>query len=398
MSSRRLLASLLMAAQLAGLIPAPALAQPPAPGVQTPLPQDSTERGLWMQADELERDLKKSPFVIRDPELNQYVRGVLCRTVGQSCENVRLYVLRSPEFNAAMMPNGTMLVFSGLFLRVQSEAQLAAILGHEYTHFTNRHSVRGFKDVKAKANAAQILSVLPVPGVAAVAAISLAQLTLIGSAFTFSREMEREADAGSIPLMAQAGYDPAEAHRIWEQIRAEADATAAARNTKSRKDKNGGMFATHPSSAERLEALKSLAATQPQNGSAVVGRETYHRALLRHWPDFVDDQIKLNDLGGTDLLLDRLASASGWTPPLLFARGELYRARGTAADLVKAAEFYRQAVASVEAPAEAWRGLGLALMRAGQPQDGRAALKTYLELRPDAKDRAMIVMLAGEQS
>ena len=43
-------------------------------------PQDADERGLWMQVEDAERRLKGSNFVIRDPALNAYVRGVFCRT------------------------------------------------------------------------------------------------------------------------------------------------------------------------------------------------------------------------------------------------------------------------------------------------------------------------------
>jgi predicted Zn-dependent protease len=397
MTGRKLLASLLIAAHVATVAALPVLAQADRPASAPIQPEDKIERGLWLRAEDLERELKGSPFVMRDERLNKYVRDVFCRTVPDHCSSVRIYILRSPEVNAATMPNGVMLVFSGLLLRLQNEAQLAAILGHEFTHFSNHHALRIHRDLKTKANAATVLSVIPVPGLGAVAAISLAQIALIGSAYTFSREMEREADAGSVPLLARAGYDPIEAHKFWAQIRAEADATAAARNTQSRKDKGGGIFATHPGSAERLDNLKQLAAGQQVGPDPVVARNAYYNALIDHLPDFVDDQIKLNDLGGTDLLLTQLAGVAGWTPALLFARGELYRARGTPGDLAKAAGFYREAVASPTAPNEAWRGLGLALLRSGQENEARSALKAYLERRPDAKDRAMIAMLAGEQ-
>jgi hypothetical protein len=112
------------------------------------------------------------------------------------------------------------------------------------------------------------------------------------------------------------------------------------------------------------------------------------------WPQLVDEQIKLNDFGGSDWLLRELA-ADGWTPDLLYARGELYRTRGRREDLQRAAVFYRQALTG-DAPVEAWRGLGLVLLRSGDAAAGQGALKTYLEGKADATDRAMIAMLAGQ--
>jgi TPR repeat protein len=80
---------------------------------------------------------------------------------------------------------------------------------------------------------------------------------------------------------------------------------------------------------------------------------------------------------------------------LQYARGELYRARGTPADLTQASDFYRKAIALGDAPAEAWRGLGLSLLRSGAADEGKIALKDYLKKRPDASDKAMMLMLAG---
>ncbi|WP_375426843.1 M48 family metalloprotease [uncultured Sphingomonas sp.] len=351
-------------------------------------PDDKDERGLWMQADEAERRLKASNFVIRDAALNEYIRSVLCRTVGdKECGATRVYVTRTPYFNASMMPNGVMQVWSGLFLRVRDEAQLAAVLAHEYAHYKERHSLRLFRNIKSKTNAVAFLSILPVGGLAA-GAIGAAQLGMIGSVFGFSREMERDADAASVTAMTAAGYDPNAAPGIWRQINAEAEATAAAR--KRRKRSEGGMFASHPPSAERIAALDAQAAGR----AGELGADRYRAALAPFWADFIDDQVKINDFGGTELLLAQLAGGR-WTPDLLYARAELYRARGAAGDYERAVGFYESALAAGTAPAEAHRGLGLCYLRVGQAVRGKASIGRYLEIKPGASDRAMMTMLTG---
>ncbi len=351
-------------------------------------PQDKDERGLWMQMEEYERDLKHSNFVIRDPALNAYVRDVFCRTVGQTeCKDVRIYLMRTAYFNASMAPNGLMQVNSGLFLRLRDEAQFAAILGHEYAHYRNRHSIQLFRSAKKNFAVAMVMGAFGVVG-------QLASLGVIGSVFSFSRDMEAEADAGSIPMMASAGYDPHAASLVWEQLRAEMDATAVAREKKSRKDKDRGMFATHPPTAERMATMKTMADKAVVAGTADNRRGAYMQTLAPFWADFVDDQIKLNDFGGTEFLLESLAK-EGWTADLLYARGELYRSRGRPEDLTKAADFYRSAIAGTGAPVEAYRGLGLALLRGGKADEGKAMLKDYLARKPDASDKAMMAMLAS---
>lgn len=352
-------------------------------------PADEDERGLWKQVDEVERDRKTSPLVIRDPDLNAYVNKVLCKTVGEAkCANARIYLIRTPQFNASMAPNGMMEVWSGLLLRVENEAQLAAVLGHEYSHFEQRHTVRLFRNIKDKTNAAGWLSFLPFGG--------LAGLGLMTSIFGFNREMEREADAGSVSLLAGAGYDTGEIAVIWERLREEADRTAEARKTKSRKDKSGGIFATHPPTKERVETLRAAALAQPGTPGAT-GDAKFRAAMRWHFPDFVEDQLKMNDFGGSEYLLASLARG-GWTPELLYARGELYRRLGDPERLAKAAEFFGEAIAGGTTIPEAWRGRGLALMKLGQQDAGRADLIEYLRRAPEAADSRMIAMMAGASS
>jgi len=386
----RLIAAL---AALAMTLPATAAETPPKPKPSAfdYTPQDKDERGLWMRMEEEERDLKTSPFLIHDADLHAYVRGVLCRTVGDAaCGSVRIYLVRSPYFNAAMAPNGMMHVYTGLLLRMRSEAELAAVLSHEFAHFERQHSLRQFKDIRAKTDAMTWLSFVPYVGL-------LGQLAVAGSVFTFSQDMEKQADLASIGYLADSGYAPGAASGIWTQLRAEMDATAAARGIRSRKDKTGGFFATHPGSADRLVYLaaeaKGKGVPEPRAGA-----DEYRTAMAKWWTQLIDDQIKLNDYGGTDFLLKQLGSG-GWTGELLYARAELLRARGGAGDFAASAKLYREAIAAAGADKplpENWRGLGLAMLRDGAAADGRAALKTYMEARPDAADTAMIAMLAGE--
>ncbi len=388
-----------------GLVSAALLVQPAAAQVSAPavppaapaiagaepvyVPQDKIERGLWMQMDDAERELKRSPLVIRDPYLNAYVRSVLCRTVGAGkCAEVRLYLVRTPDFNATMAPNGVMQVWSGLLLRTQNESQLAAVLGHEYVHYENRHSLRLFREIKSKSASAAWLAFT---GIGLIASFGL-----LADMFKFSREMEREADMGGLALMAKAGYDTREASKVWQQLREEMDATAANRLTKSKKDKSGGMFASHPPTAERVAYLAAAAAEQPGD-PAGSGAASYAAAMANDWPAFVDDQLKNNDFGSAEYLITSMAKA-GWSDRLLYARGELYRRRAGDGDLDKAAVFFSEAIGAGGALPELWRGRGLVLLKLGRSEDGKADLNEYLKRAPGASDKAMIAMMAGGSS
>lgn len=382
------LASIALAGQAIGQIPvvtaepgklAGRAVSPVGAGYQ---PLDRDERGLWMVADDAERELKRSSFLVRDAGINAYLRETLCR-IARDCADIRLYVVRDATFNASMAANDVLVVNTGLLMRMRDEAQLAAVLGHEVAHYRYRHLLLGFRELRGRATAGVWLAMTGVGLLAATAAL--------GGYFQFTREMEAQADAESVPMLAQAGYDPRRAAAIWQQIRDEQDATAAARGTKSRKDKDRSFWASHPPSAERLAALSALAARV--KGGADVGTARYRDKLASLWPQLIDDEVKRNDFGGTEFLLTNLAQGQ-WTPDLLYARGELYRARGRPDDLAAAVGFYRQALAADPGHAECYRGLGLAQLRAGETVAGREALRRYLEQRPQAGDRAMLAALA----
>lgn len=348
-------------------------------------PQTTDERGLWMMVDEVERKLRDSPFVVTDPALNAYVRAILCRAVGtERCSAVRVYVMRVPDFNATMLPNGAMQVWTGLLLRVCNEAELAAVLGHEFAHFEERHSLARFQLARRNTDIATWAGMMGGRTGSAVA------ISAIGGIFSYTRDQERAADIKSVGYLATSPYRVAAFADIWARLLDEDDATAAGRRQKSRRYRSAGFFASHPSSLERVSYLRTQAAQLP--GTGIENAAEYRAALAAWWPRLIDDQIKRNDLAGTDYLLMRLA-ANGWTPDLLLARGDLYRARGNPRDLMTAAGFYRQAMAMGGTAPELWRGLGLALLRGSDPAEGKAALTSYLAKRPGAADAALITAL-----
>ena len=351
-------------------------------------PQDELERSLWQRMEEYERALMKSNQVIDDPELNAYVRDVLCRTVGPECAHIRLYILRSPQFNATMAPNGVMTVWSGLMLRAQNEAQLATVLGHEFSHFKRRHSVQLFVEAKNKSNTAAWLALTGVG--------LLFALGVEASIYQFSREMEEEADIDGLAYIKNAGYDPRQVPLIWEQIMSEDDATREARGRKKkRRSTKAGIYSTHPKSQARIDYLNAQIAEMGEDVSTETGADQYRAAMAAWWPKFLDDQLKRNDHGGSQFLIERMGAANGWTPWLTYARAEFHRKRGEPGDFEQAVTYYTDAIERGGELPELWRGRGYALRKVDRKEEAKADFREYLKRVPDAPERGMISMLAG---
>ena len=172
----------------------------------------SVEGGLWGEMDKVEAEARTRGDLNRDPALNAYVHEIMCKVAGPHCADLRVYVMDRPYFNASMAPNGYTEIWSGLLLRASDEAEVAYVLGHEFGHFVETHSLERYAARKMRASVAMAASVV----VAVAGASSAAGATTSGEAqsiidatrgtidliyyaqmaalFRFTREQESEAD------------------------------------------------------------------------------------------------------------------------------------------------------------------------------------------------------------
>lgn len=154
------------------------------------------EGGLWALMDREETRLRRSPFVVRDHGLREYLHGLACRLAGEHCPDIRVYPVRTPWFNASMAPNGMMQVWTGLLLRVENEAQLAAVLGHEIGHYLRRHALERLRDARSRSAFGQILGVALGGGAHRATGPARRGLCLLARARAGSRRARTAIDAG----------------------------------------------------------------------------------------------------------------------------------------------------------------------------------------------------------
>ena len=395
--TRRTLLGGLGCACCAGLVGAADARIPPAsmvplikPGYR---PTETDEKGLWQQYERVEQEIAGSNLLIRDKALTSYLGDIAGRVGGPAAMYLRVYLAQIPEFNAFMAPTGFMVVFTGLLTRMRDEAQLSGVIAHEAGHFLRRHHIRGWRDLRRKND---ILSVAAMgAGVAGGAAgvylgdaVQLAQMGTILSLFAYSRQLEAEADAMGLKLIAEAGYDPEAMPSTWQQLIEEIEASARMR--KKRPNRGYSLFATHPAPQSRMVDLRASAQeVKGGSGESARGRERYLKAIGKYRQRLLDDQVKLNDPGASLYIVENLAR-DGWTGLLRFYEAEIWRLRGQKGDAERAAQGYAAAVALPDAPPEAWRNHGYAELKAGRREQGKAALGRYLAMAPKASDAAMV--------
>jgi predicted Zn-dependent protease len=345
----------------------------------------------------VEEEIADSNLLLTDPKITAYLRDLIGTVGGPAAKDFRIYLMRIPDFNAMMFPTGFAIVFSGLLLRMRNEAQLAGVIAHECGHFLRRHEIRSWRDQRRKTDLFSIGSMLAGIGGAGAGVylgdyVQLAQLGAILSLFKYSREMEAEADAMGAKLIAAAGYDPMEMSTIWLQLIGEEQASAAYRGKHREK---GSMFDTHPSDDARMADLKADALELKVSGKIYDDHRARYLATIGPARQMLlDDQVKLNDPGASEYLIETLAQ-DGWDGPLRFYEGEVWRLRNRKGDDVRAAQSYAAAVVYPDAPADAWRWHGISLLKEGRPAEAKAALSKYLTMKPDAPDAAWVRQTIG---
>lgn len=334
----------------------------------------SDEGGLWAMMDREETRLRRSPFRMRDEGLQEYLQALACKLGGEHCPDIRVYPVRTPFFNASMAPNGMMVVWSGLLLRVENEAQLCAVLAHEVGHFMQRHSLARLRDAKSRSAFSSFFLAFGVVG-------AMATMATLAGTFGFSRDQEREADAIGLALMEKVGYDPREASKVWSNLLAELAANPAA-------DANAPnpMMATHPAAAERAKTLDIMALGRSGN----LGQAEYARQVAPLRFSLLNDELQRGRYPETLALLERMLGAQPGQPELLYFRGETRRLRNANGDADMALADLKAATAAEGAPPVAHRALGYLYRSLQQPEAARAAFQAYIDKDPAAADAALI--------
>ena len=346
---------------------------------------DTDEGGLWQAMDRYEKELQKSALLVDDPELSAYLHGLVCKLAPEHCADIRVYVSNNPYFNASMAPNGVMLIWSGLLLRVDNEAQLASVIGHELAHYLQKHSLTQWRRAKSTAATQGVLvAVGNLAGGLGGAIGALFADGLTAGFFSFSREQESEADIYGLQLLDRAGYDTRQAGMVWKTVIEEDESSL-------HKGKKGGWLSSHPLPDNRMEQLSRQAEVVEffTDEERATNRDEYYEVLSAHYKPMMERLIKAKLFGRIRYLLDRHENSSLPRGVYHYFAGEYFRGAGEHADYMKAIAAYEQSIAN-DGPAESYRGAGYAALKLKDSERASVFFKQYLSAAPEASDRAMI--------
>lgn len=342
----------------------------------------STESELWYGMDQAEKEIRNSPQIVRDPELQRYVERVTCKVTLEYCKDLRVYIVDIPVFNASMAPNGVTMVFSGALLRMRDESELAVVLGHEFAHYKARHSLEGWQSAKRTSAFLSTFGLVTL-GIGIPIAGEVALLGGISGLYKQSRDNEREADSLGFADATAQGYDPQAGVRIWERLNREEKADTT--------HKNRAVFASHPKTAERIADIRQAAAKVSVQDPKTYA-EDYHaviRPFLQRW---MESELSRRTYDTSIQVLGELKqdAAPDTSALATFYLGEAHRRRNKGDDMDKAAQLYAEALTLPDPPPAVWREQGMLLRMKGDTTGAASALRTYLQASPDASDALLI--------
>lgn len=252
------------------------------------------ERTVMDEATEIAEGAKAHEQVLAeygvydDPQLQAYVDEIGQRLAQRSHRSELPWtftVVDSPEINAFALPGGYIYITRGLMAHLDSEAELAAVIGHEIGHVTARHGAQRAtrqQDAGLGVLAATVLgAVLESRGVggAASGVSQMSQGVAAGWLAGYSREQELQADQLGAEYLARNRYDPGNMVDVIGALKAQENFAADMARAEGREPPSGtNWLSSHPSNDQRLAEIRSIAAGY-QDTYEDDGRDRYLQAI-----------------------------------------------------------------------------------------------------------------------
>ncbi|EKV31570.1 Zn-dependent protease with chaperone function [Caenispirillum salinarum AK4] len=197
------------------------------------------------------RQLKEQTPLSDQARLHQVLDTIgtrMLRAMGEDPQAWELQVFQGDAVNAFALPGNKIGVFEGMMRFAQTEAQLAAVVGHEIGHHLAEHAQERMNAAVAKDFGLEAVEFFLDIGDVAYAREIAAVLGLgveVGLTLPYTREHELEADRLGLRLMTDAGYDPRAAVQLWRRMAGQGGGQPA-------------FLSTHPAPADRAERLEEI--------------------------------------------------------------------------------------------------------------------------------------------
>lgn len=331
---------------------------------------------------------------VLDAELTEYVRGIGNKIAAVSDRNLpyEFVLLNESVPNAWAMPGGKIAVNRGLLYELKSEAELAAVIGHEIVHAAARHGAKSMERGILLQGAILAVGLGTANSDYSQLFVQGAQVAAQLTATKYGRDAELESDFYGMNYMKKAGYDPRAAIGLQETF---------VRLSQGRKSSFlEGLFASHPPSEERVARNRESVARLGEGG--FVGEEVYQQktAYLRKTKPAYDahqEAVRALAKGDKATASSKAAQAIALEPrearfvellgDIEMSQGRFADALGYYGDAIRLqADYFKPHVQS-----------GIALYELKRNDEAEAALQRSVDLLPTAPGHYFLGLLREER-
>ncbi len=328
---------------------------------------------------------------IIDPELTAYVQSVGNKLAAVSDRQLpyEYTVLNDSVPNAWAMPGGKIAFNRGLLYELNSEAELAAVMGHEMVHAAARHGAKSMERGMLMQGAMIAVGIGAQNTNYANLIVGGAKLSSQLATSKYGRDAESEADLYGMQYMKRAGYDPTAAVTLQETfVRLSADKKSSFID---------GLFASHPPSPERVADNKRTLAQVGAGGEW--GKEIYAQKVAKL--KSTQAAYKAYDDGVKALAAKDTAKATTLAKQAIAGEPREARFQELLGDIalsqkksLEALAFYEKAIKMQPDYFKQHIQSGIALFNMGKKTEAEAYLKRANELLPTAPSHALLGQIA----
>jgi predicted Zn-dependent protease len=350
------------------------------------LKSSEDEQRLWRRVQKEQEVINNSGFLYHEPELENYLNRIAKKLRAHSVApdfEVQIKILKDPNLNAFAYPNGVIYIHSGILARMDNEAQLAALLSHEITHCTHRHSLRVMRSIKDRpAYIAAVQNTLAKISAVQEVARLLGATGSMAAVSGYTVELESEADQVGLDLMAKANYDSTEALRLFEHLKQEIEAEGI---------EEPFFFGTHPNVQQRIENVSGwLAGNNKDNHATVKNTAEFQARLQRVVLANARLDLRLGRFGIAQKTVAKYLEMRPNDARAYYLFGEIFRQRDGLDDARTAVSYYEKAIALDPSYSEPHKAVGLMHYKEGQKQLAKKFFESCLLLSPNTSDKAYI--------
>jgi predicted Zn-dependent protease len=344
------------------------------------------EQMLWRRAQEEQDVIDGSGVLYQNAEIENYLNQITKKLQTNSISpdiSFKIKVVKDPNLNAIAFPNGVFYVHTGILARMDNEAQLAALLAHEMTHCTHRHTLRVIRSIKDRpayfdAVRKTLANITVTRGLAQFLGITGSMAAVSG----YTRELETEADRVGLDLAVKANYDPREALKLFKHLRQEIETEGF---------EEPYFFGSHPNVYQRIENVNNWLVTKYRGkGTGLQNREIFQSKMS----GLVLDNARLDLRQGRFHIAQRMVKKYLTTKPedaqAYYLLGEIFRQRGQQNDAGAAQKNYEKAISLNPSFSEPHKAMGLIHYKDGERRLAKRFFESCLLLSPDTPDKAYI--------